>query len=159
MVLEIWNFNDICFMLKLNFPKYDFRFKSSENKTLVFDEIRKKFMVLTPEEWVRLHVVQFLINENKYPKSLINVEKQLKLNDTIKRYDVVVFNNDGSIFMIVECKAPSIPITQDTFDQIARYNLSLKAEYLMITNGLEHYYCQMDYENERYVFLKDIPTR
>ncbi|MCZ4318713.1 type I restriction enzyme HsdR N-terminal domain-containing protein [Aequorivita viscosa] len=145
-------------MQKLNFPEYSFRFKSSENKALVFDEIRKKFMVLTPEEWVRLHVVQFLLNEKNYPKSLINVEKQLKLNNTTKRYDVVVFNNDGSIFLIVECKAPSIAITQQTFDQIARYNLALKAEYLMVTNGLEHYFCQMDFESERYVFLKDIPN-
>lgn len=144
-------------MQKLNFAEYIFRFKSSENKTLVFDEIRKKFVVLTPEEWVRLHVVQFLLTEKKYPKSLINVEKQLKLNNTTKRYDVVIFNNDGTIFLIVECKAPSVAISQDTFDQIARYNHALKSEYLMVTNGLEHYFCQMDFENERYVFLKDIP--
>jgi hypothetical protein len=103
-------------------------------------------------------VVQFLLKEKKYPKSLINVEKQLKLNNTVKRYDIVVFNKDGSIFLIVECKAPSIPITQDTFDQIARYNLALEAQYLMVTNGLEHYYCQMDFKNERYVFLKKIPN-
>lgn len=144
-------------MQKLNFPEYSFRFKNSENKPLVFDEIRKKFVVFTPEEWVRLHVVQFLLNEKGYSKSLINVEKQLKLNNTTKRYDVVVFNNDGSIFLIVECKAPSVPITQLTFDQIARYNLALKAEYLMVTNGLEHYYCQMDFENKRYIFLREIP--
>lgn len=145
-------------MQKLNFPQYSFRFKSRENKTLVFDEIRKKFVVLTPEEWVRLHVVQFLLQGKNYPKSLINVEKQLKLNKTTKRYDIVVFNNDGSIFLIVECKAPSIPISQITFDQIARYNLALNASFLMVSNGLEHYYCQMDYENERYIFLKDIPN-
>lgn len=146
-------------MQKLNFPEYSFRFKNSENKPLAFDDIRKKFVVLTPEEWVRLHVVQFLIIEKKFPKSLINVEKQLKINNITKRYDVVVFNSDGSIFLIVECKAPSIPITQITFDQIARYNLTLRAEYLMVTNGLEHYFCQMDFENQRYVFLKDIPER
>lgn len=146
-------------MQKLNFPEYSFRFKSSENKTLVFDEIRKKFVVLAPEEWVRLHVIQFLLNEKKYPKSLINVEKKLELNQTSKRYDVVVFNNDGTIYLIVECKAPSIPITQLTFDQIARYNLALRSEYLMVTNGLQHYYCQMDFENERYVFLREIPIR
>ena len=145
-------------MQKLNFPAYSFRFKNSENKTLVFDEIRKKFVVLTPEEWVRLHVVQFLIKEHNYPKGLINVEKQLKLNNTVKRYDVIVFNKDGSVFMIVECKAPTIPITQLTFDQIARYNLALDAQYLMVTNGLDHYFCQMDFENERYVFLKEVPS-
>ena len=146
-------------MHQLNFPKYQFRFKSSENKTLIFDEIREKFIILTPEEWVRQHVVQFLISEKKYPKSLINVEKQLKVKDTIKRYDVVVYNRDGSIFLIVECKAPSIPITQQTFDQIARYNLVANATYLMVANGLEHYYCQMDYENEKYIFLRDLPVK
>lgn len=143
----------------LNFPKYSFRLKNSENKPLVFDEIRKKFVVLTPEEWVRLHVVQFLLKEKNYPKSLINVEKQLKLNNITKRYDVVVFNNDGSIFLIVECKAPSVEITQLTFDQIARYNLALDAQYLMVTNGQTHYFCQMDFENKRYIFLKEIPSR
>ncbi|WP_339698558.1 type I restriction enzyme HsdR N-terminal domain-containing protein [uncultured Marixanthomonas sp.] len=146
-------------MHQLNFPKYQFRFKSSENKTLIFDEIRKKFIILTPEEWVRQHVVRFLISEKKYSKSLINVEKQLKVKDTIKRYDVVVYNRDGSIFLIVECKAPSISITQQTFDQIARYNLVANATYLMVTNGLEHYYCQMDYENEKYIFLRDLPVK
>lgn len=126
---------------------------------MIFDEIRKKFVVLTPEEWVRSHVVQFLIKEKTYSKSLINVERQLKVNDIIKRYDVVVFNKDGSIFLIVECKAPSVPITQQTFDQIARYNLALNASYLMVTNGLEHYYCQMDFESQRYIFLKEIPSK
>ncbi len=124
---------------------------------MVFDEIRKKFVVLTPEEWVRLHAVQFLLNEKKYPKSLINVEKQLKLNETVKRYDIVVFNKDGSIFLIVECKAPAVEISQLTFDQIARYNLALESEFLMVTNGLEHYFCQMDFKNKRYVFLEEIP--
>lgn len=146
-------------MQKLNFSEYSFRFKNSENKTLVFDEIRKKFVVLTPEEWVRLHTVQFLLKEKNYPKSLLNVEKQVKLNNTTKRYDIVVFNSDGSILLIVECKAPSINITQLTFDQIARYNLALKSEFLMVTNGLDHYFCKMDFENERYIFLEDIPDR
>jgi len=142
---------------KLNFPTYSFRLKNSKNKRLIFDEIRKKFMVLQPEEWVRQHCVQYLIQVKKYPKSLINVEKELHVNDLKKRYDIVVFNSDGSIHLIVECKAPKITINQSTFDQIARYNLALKANYLMITNGLNHYYCTMDFENERYHFLEDIP--
>ena len=146
-------------MLKLNFPEYTFRFKNSENKPLIFDVIRKKFMVLTPEEWVRQHVVHFLISEKHFSSSLINVEKQLILNNTKKRYDIVAFNNEGSIYLIVECKAPNIAITQDTFDQIARYNLVTNAQYLMVTNGLTHYYCQIDYENERYVFLEEIPEK
>ncbi|GAB5400082.1 MAG: type I restriction enzyme HsdR N-terminal domain-containing protein [Aureisphaera sp.] len=145
-------------MLKLNFPEYSFRFKNRENKRLIFDPIRKKFVVLTPEEWVRQHTVQFLISEKEYSPHLINVEKQLLLNDTKKRYDIVVFNTDGSIFLIVECKAPHIPITQETFDQIARYNLVTHASNLMVTNGVDHYYCRMDYTNERYVFLEDLPA-
>jgi len=142
---------------KLNFPTYSFRFKNSENKRLIFDGIRKKFVVLQPEEWVRQHCVEYLIRVKNYPKSWINVEKELKINNLKKRYDIVVFNQDGSIHLVVECKAPTIPISQDTFDQIARYNLKLNATYLMVTNGINHYYCQMDFENERYTFLKDIP--
>ncbi|HSP83020.1 MAG TPA: type I restriction enzyme HsdR N-terminal domain-containing protein, partial [Gillisia sp.] len=123
-------------MQKLNFPNYTFRFKNSENKIAAFDEIRKKFIILTPEEWVRLHTVQYLKVEKLFPLSYINVEKQLMLGKVIKRYDVVVFNAEGGIHLIVECKAPSIKITQATFDQIARYNMNLKAKYLMVTNGL-----------------------
>ena len=145
-------------MIKLNFPTYNFRFKSSENKVSIFDPIRKKFVVLQPEEWVRQHCIQFLIQEKGYPKSLINIEKELTINTLKKRYDIVVFNSDGSIHLIVECKAPKIIIKQDTFDQIARYNLELNATYLMVTNGLNHYYCQMDFKNERYQFLKNIPN-
>ncbi len=145
-------------MQKLNFPAYTFRFKNSENKVAVFDEIRKKFVVLTPEEWVRQHTVQFLLEEKKYPKSYINVEKLIKVNDISKRYDVAVFKPNGELFLLIECKAPEVPISQDTFDQIARYNLKLKAEYLMVTNGLNHYFCQMDFENEKYVFLKELPN-
>ncbi|GAA4947679.1 type I restriction enzyme HsdR N-terminal domain-containing protein [Algibacter agarivorans] len=144
-------------MQDLNFPKYSFRFKNSENKVSIFDSIRKKFVILQPEEWVRQHSIQYLIEEKGYPKSLINIEKELTINTLKKRYDIVVFNPDGSIHLIVECKAPRININQDTFDQIARYNLELNASYLMVTNGLNHYYCQMDFENEKYRFLKDIP--
>ncbi|MCL5130238.1 type I restriction enzyme HsdR N-terminal domain-containing protein [Algibacter sp. L1A34] len=142
---------------KLNFPEFSFRFKNSENKVSIFDCIRKKFVILQPEEWVRQHCTLYLINVKKYPLSLINVEKELTINDLKKRYDIVVFNPDGSIHLIVECKAPKININQTTFDQIARYNTELNATYLMVTNGINHYYCQMDFENERYQFLKDIP--
>ena len=144
-------------MQKLNLPTYNFKLKSSENKTLIFDKLRKKYMVLTPEEWVRQHYVYFLIEEKKYPISLIALEKQLTINNRKKRTDILVFNKEGNHEVIVECKAPSIKITQDTFDQIARYNLKLKANYLIVTNGLEHFYCKMDFKNETYIFLKDIP--
>ena len=144
-------------MQQLNFPSYSFRFKNSENKVAIFDDIRKKFIILTPEEWVRQHTVQFLLQEKSYPKSYLNVEKLIKINDLSKRYDIVVFQPDGTIFLLVECKAPEVKITQQTFDQIARYNLTLKAKYLMVTNGLNHYFCQMDFEKEKYVFLDELP--
>ena len=142
---------------ELNFPKFEYRFKSTENKVSIFDVIRKKFIILQPEEWVRQHCVHYLINDKNFPKSLINVEKELTINGLKKRYDIVIFNSDGSIFLIVECKSHNIKIDQTTFDQIARYNLVLNATYLMVTNGLNHYYCEMDMENERYSFLQTIP--
>ena len=145
-------------MQKVNFPSYSFRFKNSENKVSIFDEIRKKFIILTPEEWVQQHVIQYLILEKNYPKSYINVEKLIKVNDLHKRYDIVVFQPNGTLFLLVECKAPEVKINQETFDQIARYNLKLKAQYLMVTNGLNHYFCKMDFEKEAYVFLTELPN-
>ncbi len=144
-------------MQKLNFPPYTFRFKNNQNKIAVFDEQRKKFVILTPEEWVRQNCVKYLKKEMNYPASLINVEKKIEIAGLTKRYDIVVFQSQGNIDIIVECKAPKIKISQQTFDQIARYNLSLKANYLMLTNGLEHYFCQMDYENGSYIFLQNLP--
>ena len=145
-------------MHQLNFPSYSFRFKNSENKVSIFDEIRKKFIILTPEEWVRQHLIQFLITEKSYPISLINVEKVLKVNGLRKRYDVVVYNSDGTINILIECKAPEVTISQSTFDQIAQYNMTLQSNFLMVTNGLNHYFCQMDFENEKYQFLTELPN-
>lgn len=142
---------------KLNFPEFSFRFKNSENKISIFDVIRKRFVMLQPEEWVRQHCIHYLIEVKGYPKSLINVEKELIINTLRKRYDIVVYNSDGTIHLVIECKSPKVTINQDTFNQIARYNISLNATYLMITNGLIHYYCQMDFKEEKYYFLKDIP--
>jgi hypothetical protein len=144
-------------MQQLNFPSYNFRFKNSENKVSIFDDIRKKFIILTPEEWVRQNIVQFLLQEKKYPKSYINVEKLIKVNDLNKRYDIVVFKPNGELFLLIECKSPDVKITQETFDQIARYNLKLNAQFLMVTNGLNHYFCQMDFEKETYIFLEELP--
>ena len=144
-------------MQKLNLPTYSFKLKSNEKHTLIFDNLRKKYFVLTPEEWVRQHFVQFLIEEKKYPISLIALEKQLTINNLKKRTDIVVYNKFGNPDIIVECKAPQIKITQATFDQIARYNLKLKANYLIVTNGMDHFFCKLDVENETYIFLKDIP--
>jgi hypothetical protein len=141
----------------LNFPTYSFRLKNSENKTHIFDVVRKKFVVLQPEEWVRQHCIQYLIQEKNYPISLINVEKVVLINGLKKRYDIVVFDSNGSLVLVVECKAPKVKISQTTFDQIARYNLTLKAHYLMVTNGLNHYFCTMNYNNESFEFLKTLP--
>jgi len=144
-------------MQMLNFPTYAFRYKIKENKRWVFDGIRKKFVVLTPEEWVRQNAVQFLMREKKYPQSLVNVEKQIRLGDLAKRYDLVVFNPDGTLFLLGECKATSIPLTQDVFDQLARYNQALNAEFLWITNGLRHLCFQVDKVSEKYILIPEIP--
>ena len=144
-------------MEKLNFPVFSLHIKSRENKHFIFDLVRKKWLVLTPEEWVRQHCIHYLINEKGYPLGLIQVEKKLKVNKLEKRYDIVIFNKEGAINLLVECKRTNVPITQKTFDQIAQYNLTLNSKYLMITNGLDHYYCQMDFKQKRYIFLKDLP--
>ncbi|WP_026288367.1 type I restriction enzyme HsdR N-terminal domain-containing protein [Polaribacter irgensii] len=145
-------------MQKLNLPHYKFKLKSNENKTFIFDNLRKKYMVLTPEEWVRQHFVQFLIEEKNYPPTLIAIEKQVVVNNLKKRSDILVFDKEGNPDIIVECKAPKIKITQATFDQIARYNSKLNANFLIVTNGLTHFYCKMDFKKETYVFLKEIPN-
>ncbi|MDO9137640.1 MAG: type I restriction enzyme HsdR N-terminal domain-containing protein [Lutibacter sp.] len=144
-------------MQPLNLPTYPFKIKSSENKYFIFDIVRKKYMVLTPEEWVRQHMIHYLITAKNYPISLIAVEKKVTVNKLTKRTDILVFNTKGTPHIIVECKAPSIKITQDAFDQIARYNLKLEANYLIVTNGLTHFYSFMDLKNECYVFLENIP--
>lgn len=145
-------------MQPLNLPTYKFRFKSKENKLFIFDILRKKHVVLTPEEWVRQHFIHFLVTDKNYPPSLIGVEKKLTINNLTKRTDLLVFSTNGNPHIIVECKAPSVKITQETFDQIARYNLKLQANYLIVTNGMNHYYCYMDFKNEKYVFLEEIPS-
>ncbi|NKI32429.1 type I restriction enzyme HsdR N-terminal domain-containing protein [Croceivirga thetidis] len=144
-------------MQSLNFPKFNFRFKNSEKGVQIFDIIRKKFVVLQPEEWVRQHAVHYLIENLNYPKNYINVEKQLKLNKLTKRTDIIVFDAIGNLEILVECKAPYVNIDQLTFDQIARYNLAANAKFLMVTNGLSHYYCQMDYGDEKYNFIPELP--
>ena len=144
-------------MQQLNLPTYQFKIKSSENKQLIFDKIRKKYVVLTPEEWVRQNFVEYLLIEKKYPISLIAIEKQIVVNKLKKRFDILVFDKQGNHNIIVECKSPKIKLNQDTFDQIARYNLQLKADYLFVTNGLEHFYCTLDNEKEQYTFLEEIP--
>ena len=151
-------FRHICGMEQLNFKRYTFTFKNKENKRYIFDIIRKKEILLTPEEWVRQHCLRFLMEEKKYPIGLINVEKKIEIFGKPKRYDIVVFTKNGSVAILVECKSPKVEINQDVFDQIARYNLSIDSTYLMVTNGLKHVYCQMDYQAKAYHFLPELPS-
>lgn len=145
-------------MQQLNLPNYNFKLKSTENKTFIFDKIRKKYVVLTPEEWVRQHFTMYLLEDKNYPISLVAIEKQLTLNNLKKRSDILIFNKKGKPDIIVECKAPNVVISQDVFDQIARYNLQINANYLVVTNGLQHFYCKMDFDNESYIFLRELPN-
>jgi len=144
-------------MQALNLPTYNFRIRESNNKAEIFDDIRKKFVALTPEEWVRQNFIEWLKKEKNFPASLIAVEMGLKLNKMQKRSDVVVYNRSAEPALIVECKAPDVKIKQDVFDQIARYNMTLKVNYLIVTNGLDHYCCLIDHEKGEYQFLKEIP--
>lgn len=143
-------------MQELNFPTYNHRIKSRQNKWFIFDPIRKRELLLSPEEWVRQNCLAYL-KDMGYPWSLTAVEKELSINSLKKRTDILVYDGNSNPFLLVECKAPSIEINQDTFDQIARYNLALNAKYLMVTNGLNHYYCSLDYQNKRYEFLRELP--
>ena len=145
-------------METLNFEHYPMSIKNKENKRYIFDVIRKKDLLLTPEEWVRQHCIQFLLQEKKYPVSLINVEKSIQVYGQMKRYDIIVFTPKGKVKILVECKAPHIPLDQAVFDQIARYNLQVDSEFLMVTNGLQHIYCQLDYQQKTYHFLRELPA-
>lgn len=145
-------------MQKLNLPETKLKILKENNKLKIFDIIRKKYVAFTPEEQVRQEFIHYLINEKQYPKGLFSVEKQLKVFDTEKRADIVLYDTSGKPLVIVECKAPEVSITQKTFDQIARYNMTFKADYLIVTNGLKHYCCKPDYQNNTYEFLKEIPT-
>jgi hypothetical protein len=144
-------------MDKLNLPEYSFKISVVDGQNRIFDPLRKKMVVLTPEEWVRQNFIQFLVVEKFYPVSLIKVEMGFRLNKRLRRSDILVHNRKGEPLLIVECKAPSVKISQRVFDQIARYNMSLKVEYLLVTNGMDHYCCQIDHESKTYHFLKDIP--
>jgi hypothetical protein len=142
----------------LNLPTFDFKIKNENNQNYILDEIRGKYLLLTPEEWVRQNFVKFLINYKKVPAALISLEMGFKNNKKDQRSDIAVYNRHGNIQVIVECKSPKIKISQNTFDQAASYNLKLNAEYIIITNGMQHYCIKPDYENRKWMFLKDIPN-
>jgi hypothetical protein len=145
-------------MQVLNLPLYQFKLKQQGVRTQIFDTIRKKYVALTPEEWVRQNFLQYLIQEKKFPASLIAVEAGLKYNQLQKRMDVLVYDKQGNPHLMVECKAPEVKITQDVFDQIARYNMVFKVKYLVVTNGINHFCCMMDYTANTYSYLELIPN-
>jgi len=142
---------------ELNFPAMDFRLKKDNGKAQIFDPCRKKFVALSPEEWVRQHCISFLHIFKSVPLSLISVEKALNINTMVLRYDIVVYSKTMVPILLVECKAPEIKISPSTFDQIAAYNLQLKVPFLFVTNGLDHFFCQVDFDNSRVFFIKDLP--
>ncbi len=144
-------------MKSLNLPTYSFNIKLIEQRKYIFDFIRKKFVILTPEEWVRQNFLRYLVEEKKYPATLIHIEKEFKVNNLSKRSDAVVYDRYGHPIMILEFKAPEVKIDQKVFNQIARYNMKLHVEYLIVSNGMEHYICKMDLENHKYIFLKEVP--
>ncbi len=143
--------------VQLNLPAYPFKIRKDDSCHYIFDEIRKKYLVLTPEEWVRQHFVQFIIAEKKYPKTLVRLEGGMKLNTLSKRTDIIAYNSLGEKVLLIECKAPSVKITQKVFDQIARYNIVHRIPLLAVTNGLEHYFCRIDFAAGSYSFLQDLP--
>ena len=145
-------------MLLLNLPSFDTKIMKRDGKNVIFDIIRRKYVALTPEEWVRQHFVHYLIEHKGYPRTLMANEVQLNLNGTKKRCDTVLYQRDLSTKMILEYKAPHIEITQAVFNQITRYNIVLKVDYLVVSNGRQHYCCHMDYAHNTYSFLPEIPT-
>jgi len=145
-------------MQQLNFPHFEFKLREINNRQEIFDPVRHKYVTLTPEEWVRQHLIAYLTLIKCYPISIIGVEKQLMLNKLTKRFDLVVFGRNANPLLLVECKAPGIEITEKTFDQAARYNILLQAEYFLITNGLEHYTCRIDYDKKQYIFIEEVPA-
>jgi Type I restriction enzyme R protein N terminus (HSDR_N) len=145
-------------MRKLNLPAYDFQYRGDGESRLVLDVYRKRFVKLTPEEEVRQRFARYLVEEKAFPATLLMTEYSLKLNKLVRRCDILVHKPAGRPAVLVECKAPEVAISQATFDQVARYNMVFNVSYLMITNGLKHYCCKVDFKKQKVNFLTDIPT-
>ena len=145
-------------MTELALPSFAHKITLRGDKRMIFDVIRKKYVVLTPEEWVRQHFVHYLIQQHQYPRSLIAIETGLQYNRMARRTDIVVYGRDSLPFMVVECKAPSVQLTPTVFEQVAVYSQSLKSAYLTVTNGLAHYCCRMDYKEGTYHFVEELPA-
>lgn len=152
MLLQIYN------MLSLNLPRYEVKMRDAEGKKEIFDRLRRCYVALTPEEWVRQHFVNMLIEHKGYPTTLTANEVAISLNGMKRRCDTVVYDKALRPRAIVEYKAPSVKIDEKVFAQIARYNLVLRVDFLIVSNGLQHFCCKMDYENNRYSFLREIPA-
>ena len=145
-------------MEKLNFPNYKVLIKNKENKSYIFDRIRKKWLLCTQEEWVRIHCLYYFVETKDYPESLIRIEQELRVYNTLKRFDLLIADSSMKPFILIECKAPYAKITQKTFDQILRYNLELKCPYLMISNGMNHYFCKINFEENQFSLVKELPN-
>lgn len=145
-------------MLELNLPRYAYKLKRDGDSVSIFDPLRRKYVTLTPEEWVRQHFVSFLISCKGYPAGRMGNEISLVVNRQKRRCDTIVYDGRGEPMVIVEYKAPQVAITQSIFDQIVRYNMVLKVKYLIVSNGLRHYACRINYTDNSYEFLKDIPS-
>ena len=145
-------------MTSLNLPPFDVRLKGTKQAPLIFDFLRRRYVRLTPEEWVRQHFVHFMVEHRHYPASLLANEVSLHVGDKVLRADTILYNKQLQPVMIVEYKAPSVVVTQKVFQQIATYNLLLHVDYLVVSNGLTHYCVKMDYDNQKYLFLDDIPN-
>ena len=144
-------------MVELNIPSQDIDIKIIESKNYIFDLIRKKYLILTPEEWVRQNLVRYFINDLNYPKGLIKTESSLKYNNLKKRSDILIFNNDMTHFLVVECKSYKLKINKSHISQSAMYNKIYKSKYVMISNGLDHIVCKYDWNNDSFEFMKSIP--
>ena len=142
----------------LNLPPYDIKVKQTNGKTSILDILRRRFITLTPEEWVRQHFIHYLVEHKGYPASLLANEIPLTIGDKTLRADSVLYSRELQPKMIIEYKAPHIPISQKVFDQITAYNMLLHVDYLVVSNGMEHYICKMDYAGKKYLFLEDIPN-
>jgi len=144
-------------MQRLNLPEYDFRIKTENEKVFIYDIIRKKFVVLKPEEWVRQNFIRYLSSEKNYPESLMAIEKKIMVNGKQRRFDLVIYSKTGMPFLIAEFKAPNVKITQETFDQVVRYNMALQVDNVLVSNGMRHFACEIDYEKNSYRYLNEIP--
>jgi hypothetical protein len=144
-------------MYSLNLPTYEAKIRKNSNGLEIFDPLRRKYIALTPEEWVRQHFINYLINYKNYPASLMANEAGIKLNSLTRRCDTVVYNNQLEPLMIIEYKESKVQITQSVFDQVVRYNTVLKVPYIVVSNGISHYCCRMNYEDQSFEYLTDIP--